>query len=96
MTDEEMKEKAKKTIITIERHLQSLRTAYGVVGLIKKRSVKASCHKRATTATATMIGLGELIGDLERGRSMCVDILVAEKVPIVIKRNLELVRKGGK
>ena len=98
MTDEEIKEKATKTLITIDRHLQTLQRAYGAVGLIKERSVKSACHKRAITASATMIGLSELIGDLRRGKSMCMEILGAKKVPIVIKRNLKLVvnnKTGG-
>lgn len=89
----------KKNLIAIDEHLQVLRKAYGSVGLIKAKSIKTECHRRAITSTATMIGLGELIGDLERGQEMCMDILGAKKIPIVVERKLKLVvnnENGGK
>lgn len=90
---------AKKNLVTIDEYLQTLQKAHRVVELIQKRSVKTRCHKRAIAAKATMVGLGELMNDLKRGQSMCLEILGAKKVTIVVEEKLKLVvnnEKGGK
>ena len=95
MTDEEIKEKAKKQLAILDKQINVLRAARGLAGLIKASSVKRELHKRAINARKSMDGLEGLIEELEYGRSMCMEILGAKKVPIVIERKLKLIR-GGK
>lgn len=87
---------AKKNLVVIDEYLQVLQKAHKSVKLIEKRSVKTRCHKRAITAKATMVGLGELIHDLKRGQSICLEILGAKKVTIVVEEKLKLVVNNEK
>ena len=98
MPNDERKQQAKKTLIIIDKHLQVLRGAYKVVGLLKARSIASDSHKRAISSKTAMTGLSEWISDLEDGQATCLRILEAKKVPIVVERKLKLVvnNTGGK
>lgn len=92
------KEMAKKNLIIIDEYLQILRRAYEAVDRIKSKSINTQCHQRAITSTTTMMGLGELINDFERGQDRYMEMAGAKKVPIVVERKLKLVvnnEKGG-
>ena len=89
---------AKKNLIIIDEHLQVLQRAYGSVKLIKDKSIKSECHRRAITSTTVMGGLDELIDDFTRAQERYMKIAGAKKIPIVIERKLKLVvnnEKGG-
>ena len=98
MTDEEIKEKAKKQLVVLEKYLQVLESSVRVVETLKKHAVNHQLHKRAIHSRATLTGLDELLADLRGGRLMCMDILGAKKVPIAIEKKLKLVvnNTGGK
>ena len=85
------KEQAKRNLIIIDEHLQVLQRAYGSVGLIKAKSIKTECHRRAITSTAVMIGLNELIDDFTLAKERYLELVGAKKVPIVVKKKLKLV-----
>jgi len=98
MIDEEIKEKAKKDLTMLDSRIEILRQARAQAGLIKAHAVKRELHKRAIDAHKALEGLEGLIEELEIGRSICMEILGAKKVPIVIEKKLKLIvdNTGGK
>jgi hypothetical protein len=98
MTDEEIKEKAKKQLVVLEKYLQVLESSARVVKALKRHAVRNQLHKRAIYSRTALTGLDELLADLRGGRLMCMDVLGAKKVPIVIEKKLKLVvnNTGGK
>lgn len=97
MEDEKLKQKAKDRLVILDRNLKLLRQTEGLVGLIKAHAVKCDLHKRAVYSRTTLTGLDFLINELEDGRSVCMEILGAKKVPIMIEKKLKLVvNNGGK
>ena len=98
MEDKELKQRAKDRLVILDKNLKLLRQTEGLVGLIKAHAVKCNLHKRAVYSRTTLAGLDFLINELEDGRSVCMEILGAKKVPIVIEKKLKLVvnNTGGK
>jgi len=91
MDDQDQTLKAKKNLIAIDEYLQVLKRARKAVELLKNRSIRTDCHKRAISATTALKGLNELISDLEYGQSLFMDVLAARKIPITVERKLRLV-----
>lgn len=97
MEDKELKQRAKDRLVILDKNLKLLRQTEGLVGLIKAHAVKCNLHKRAVYSRTTLTGLDFLINELEDGRSVCMEILGAKKVPIVVEKKLKLVvNNGGK
>lgn len=98
MIDEEIKQKAKDRLVILDKHIEMLQQTYGLVGLINIHAIRNQLHKRAVHSHTTLTGLDFLIDELEYGRSVCVEILGAKKIPIVIEKKLKLVvnNTGGK
>lgn len=98
MNDEEIRAKAKKDLTMLDNRIKILRQARAQAGLIKAHAIGREFHKRAIDARKALDGLEGLIEELEVGRSICMEVLGAEKVPIVIERKLKLVvnNTGGK
>jgi len=82
---------AKKNIANIDEYLQILRRSYSAVNQLKSQAIRVKYHKRATTAKTVLIGINELIDQLEHGRSLWMKDLGAKKIPIVVERKLKLV-----
>ena len=95
---EVMKNKAKNTLSILDKHLMLLHTTAKAVKKMKVHAVNNALHKRAVYSRTTLTGLDFLINELEDGRSVCMEILGAKKVPIVIEKKLKLVvnNTGGK
>ena len=98
MEDKELKQRAKNRLVILDKNLKLLRQTEGLVGLLKAHAIKYHLHKRAVHSRTTLIGLDYLIGELEDGCSVCMEILGAKKVPIVIEKKLKLIvdNTGGK
>lgn len=98
MEDKELKVRAKENLAMLDNRIKILRQARAQAGLIKAHAVRRQMHKRAIDACKALDGLEGLIEELEVGRSICMEILGAKKVPIVIERKLKLVvnNTGGK
>ncbi len=98
MEDKELKQRAKNRLVILDKNLKLLRQTRGLVGLIKAHAVENNIHKRAVYSRTTLTGLDYLIDELEYGRSVCIEILGAVKVPIVVEKKLKLVvnNTGGK
>jgi len=98
MSDKVLKDRAKKTLAILDKHLQLLRTTIKTVSKLKDHAVECCLHKRAVYSRTILVGLDYLVADLESGRSLCMEILGAKKVDIIIERKLKLVvdNTGGK
>lgn len=92
------KDQAKRNLIIIDEHLQVMQRAYGSIGLIKAKSIKTECHRRAITSTTVMKGLRELIDDFTQAKERYMEMAGAKKVPIVVEKKLKLIvnNTGGK
>ena len=98
MKEKELKQRAKARLLILDNHLQLLRTTVRVVEKLKIHAVRHDLHRRATYSHTTLVGLDFLIDELEAGRSLCMEILGAKKVPIVIEKKPTPVtnnEKGG-
>lgn len=91
MTNEEIKEKTKKQLVILEKHLQVLEASTRVVNALKTHAVRNQLHKRAIHTADALKGLDGLLVDLRRGRLQCMDVLGAKKIPITVERKLKLV-----
>jgi len=98
MADKELKQRAKNRLVILDKNLKLLRQTRGLVGLLKAHAIRTQQHKRAVYSRTTLVGLDFLIDELEDGRSVCMEILGAKKVPIVVEKKLKLVidNTGGK
>ena len=91
MEDKELKQRAKNRLVILDKNLKLLRQTRGLVELLKAHAIRTQQHKRAVYSRTTLVGLDFLIDELEEGRSVCMEILGAKKVPITIERKLKLV-----